>query len=195
MADRYEEPSADDWQYETLDELMCEYVDGTMDPAVRVVFEEYLAANPDIAAKAGCLKKTRSLLCQYGCHVEAPKGLHTRLRSRLACEMMQTQQAPLMAKTAEKVAPFVTVTSAVVVMVFVGMLASTFFIEVYSHESSGSPSVSQIRATPQHAGFADSKATFTSPPRVYPDDPLEAYTSFADTLRQTMPSLLVDSAP
>lgn len=194
MADRYDEASEDGWQCETLDELLCEYVDGTMDPSVRVVFEEYLAANPDIAAKAGCLKQTRSLLCQYGCHVEAPKGMHMRLRSRLACEMMRTQPMPLMAKTAEKVAPFVTVTSAVVVMVFVGMLASTFFVEAHSQETDLPSAVSHMRTPPQQAGFAQPLHPQRSP-RLYPDDPKPTYEVFGDTLDHARTPRFANSAP
>lgn len=194
MTNRYNDTPDDDWFCETLDELMCEYVDGTMDPDVRVVFEEFLTANPEIAAKAGCLKKTRSLLCQYGCHVEAPKGLHTRLRSRLAWEMLQNQPKPLMAETAEKMAPFVTMTSAVVVVVFVGLLASTFFLDIQPHSATASPPM----ATPPISRLETSASDL--PTHVWLSSPqlpsMDNHPVSSDTVQQAQAfPLLVKSAP
>ena len=49
-----------------MDELLCEYVDGTMDPTVRDVFEECICADPGLAKKVRELQGTRSLLNSYG---------------------------------------------------------------------------------------------------------------------------------
>ena len=51
--------------YEWLDEWLCEYVDGTMDPSVEAVFEQYVEANPELRAHIERLRQTRELLC--GC--------------------------------------------------------------------------------------------------------------------------------
>mgnify|MGYP006427687207 CR=1 FL=1 len=59
-------PPSDDTPYAWLDEWLCEYVDGTMDPALEAVFEEYLRANPELSAHVERLKETRELLCACG---------------------------------------------------------------------------------------------------------------------------------
>jgi hypothetical protein len=51
--------------YEWLDEWLCEYVDGTMDPSMEAVFEQYVEANPELKAHVERLQKTREILC--GC--------------------------------------------------------------------------------------------------------------------------------
>jgi hypothetical protein len=71
---------------EQLDEFMCEYVDGTMDPAVRAAFEEYLEANPGLAAHVRCLCQTRSMLCSYGGR-HADASLEEQIRQRVAGEL------------------------------------------------------------------------------------------------------------
>lgn len=52
--------------YHWLDEWLCEYVDGTMDPSLRAVFDEYLDANPALAEHVERLRRTRDLLCACG---------------------------------------------------------------------------------------------------------------------------------
>ncbi len=69
-----------------LDELLCEYVDGTMDHVVCRAFEECLAMDHGLAAQVKRLRSTRSLLCRYRC--KAPRDLRARVRRRLAEEMM-----------------------------------------------------------------------------------------------------------
>jgi len=52
--------------YRWIDEWLCEYVDGTMDPSVEAVFEQYVEANPELKAHIERLRQTRELLCQCG---------------------------------------------------------------------------------------------------------------------------------
>lgn len=59
-------PDDDEPTYEWLDEWLCEYVDGTMDPSLEAVFEKYVEANPELKAHVERLKKTRELLCNCG---------------------------------------------------------------------------------------------------------------------------------
>ena len=47
-----------------LDEFLAEYVDGSMDPTVRAVFEELMRVNPEVAERVCYLKHVRSELCQ-----------------------------------------------------------------------------------------------------------------------------------
>jgi anti-sigma factor RsiW len=61
----------DDVPYEWLDEWLCEYVDGTMDPSLEAVFEQYVEANPELKAHVQRLKETRRLLCECGLPPEA----------------------------------------------------------------------------------------------------------------------------
>jgi hypothetical protein len=56
----------DDAPYEWLDEWLCEYVDGTMDPSLEAVFEQYVEANPELKSHIQRLKETRKLLCECG---------------------------------------------------------------------------------------------------------------------------------
>jgi anti-sigma factor RsiW len=56
----------DEPSYEWIDEWLCEYVDGTMDPSLEAVFEKYVEANPDLKAHVERLQETRDLLCNCG---------------------------------------------------------------------------------------------------------------------------------
>ena len=94
MAESYDCTGDGDCSYSWLDELLCEYVDGTMDRAVRQAFEEYLHTDPVLAQQVECLRCTRTLLCRHGCQVHAPQGLRARVHRRLAWEMMRPQPFP-----------------------------------------------------------------------------------------------------
>lgn len=98
MREDYHDPDSlrpeDDCPFSDLDELLCEYVDGTMDPAVRQVFEEYLRTNPALAHHVARLRRTRELLAQHStCRLRAPDGFQARLRQQLAFEMMREQRS------------------------------------------------------------------------------------------------------
>lgn len=121
MCEGYQ-PTGDDDHSGLDDEFLCEYVDGTMDPVVRVAFEEYLQANPQVAEHVRRLRNTRQLLCQYGCRCTAPQGLQARLRRELACEMVRAQM-PLFPAVTSNLRSAAAFTSAMVVMLVVGMMA------------------------------------------------------------------------
>ena len=57
-------PSDDDQPYSWINEWLCEYVDGTMDPALEAVFTSYVEANPELKAHIEDLQHTRNLLNQ-----------------------------------------------------------------------------------------------------------------------------------
>jgi ferric-dicitrate binding protein FerR (iron transport regulator) len=92
MAERYDDPPGDaplgdegalaggDGSYEWIGEWLCEYVDGTMDPSMQAVFEEYIEANPELAAHIERLCRTRSLLGSCECRDEASERVKERLR-------------------------------------------------------------------------------------------------------------------
>ena len=75
-----------DDQYPWLGEFLCEYVDGTMDPAVHAAFEECLRGDAHLADHVGRLVQARRALCRYGCRVQAPCDLHEALHRRIAGE-------------------------------------------------------------------------------------------------------------
>ena len=60
-------------RYEWLDEWLCEYVDGTMDPSLETVFEQYVEADAELKAHVQRLQQTRELL--RGCDAsDAPRA-------------------------------------------------------------------------------------------------------------------------
>ncbi len=73
--------------YPWLSELLCDYVDGAMEPRARALFEEHLKGSPDLAAHVQRLLETRQVLCAYGCRrLATPCNLHQRLHLRIAQE-------------------------------------------------------------------------------------------------------------
>jgi hypothetical protein len=113
---REPEPFAD------LDEFLCEYVDGEMDPTVKTVFEEYIGTDPALAEHVECLRRTRAMLCAYSCRVDAPCGLHARLHSRLKQELNQVPW--LITSTASPRTVFTGFASVVAVLFMAGIFMS-----------------------------------------------------------------------
>ena len=111
---------------EQLDEFLCEYVDGTMDPAVRAAFEEFLEANPSLAAHARCLCHTRSMLCSYGGR-HAGATLEEQIRQRVAGEL--TRKARVEATFLSRLGKAAMATSVVSLMLILGMMAGLASVE------------------------------------------------------------------
>lgn len=80
---------SDENDFADLDEWLCEYVDGTIDPIVREALEEYMQSNPALASHVESLMETRHLLCSFGCKHKAPSELQPLLRYRLANEIVE----------------------------------------------------------------------------------------------------------
>ena len=112
MANGYH--NAGEHKFADLDEWLCEYVDGTIDPVVCQALEEYMQHNPELASHVERLRETRHLLCQYGCSYQAPSGLQPRLRRRLATEIVQESE-PLLGSTTMHLMTLATVTSVVAI--------------------------------------------------------------------------------
>lgn len=110
MADGYQNAGAND--FTDLDEWLCEYVDGTIDPVVCKALEEYMQQTPELASHVERLRETRHLLCQYGCSYQAPHGLQPRLRRRLATEIIE-EAKPLLGSTGIHLISLATLTSVV----------------------------------------------------------------------------------
>ncbi len=127
MVESYDCIGDGDCSYSWLDELLCEYVDGTMDRAVRQAFEEYLHTDPVLAQQVERLRCTRTLLCRHGCQVHAPQGLQARVRRRLAWEMMRPQP-PYFPRAASRLDAFVAVGSVAAAVVMVSLLVGAVLL-------------------------------------------------------------------
>ena len=86
MTEGYDVPSGHDTAWRGLDEYLCEYVDGEMDPVVRHVFEELVRSDPDLASHVSCLCKVRDVLRSQCQCARAPAGFVPRLSGRIVRE-------------------------------------------------------------------------------------------------------------
>lgn len=111
--DQYEQPD------DQLDEFLCEYVDGTMDPAVREAFEEFLGANPSLADHVRCLCRTRNMLCSYGGR-HGRASLEAQIRHRVAFEL--DRKSRVEATYLERLGKAAMATSFVSLVVILGMM-------------------------------------------------------------------------
>ena len=120
-------PELPDSVDDALDELLCEYVDGAMDPTVQVVFEEYLESNPELAAHVACLCETRNMLCRVGaCHC-ASVSLQAQLLIKLANELSRKSQAS--EAVWSRLGNAALLTSAVGLVLIVGMMAGATVLQ------------------------------------------------------------------
>ena len=112
--------------YSWLNEWLCEYVDGTMDPSLRRVFEKYVEANPDLKAHIERLRHTRELLCRCSRSAEqeppesVPESVRARVREKVECDLLRTPHSLQDAVMERPVTAFV---SSFVVALVVGMFA------------------------------------------------------------------------
>lgn len=113
--------TVDDDHPDLEDEFLCEYVDGTMDPVVREVFEEYVRENPSLREHIECLRDTRLLLCHYGCRCHAPHDLQDRLRQEITCDLMQGQ-VPFHILVADRLKGVATISSAMALLLLIGLV-------------------------------------------------------------------------
>lgn len=120
--DNHEYAAGDDGcPYSWLNEWLCEYVDGTMDPSLQAVFEEYVEANPELAEHIEELRHTRQLLCQ--CRKEqrvSSDEVRARVQGQVEGEMLRS---PRSFTGTVKEYPAVTVASSMVVALVIGMFA------------------------------------------------------------------------
>ena len=131
-----------------LDELLCEYVDGTMDPVVRRSFEEYMAVEPELAEQVERLRRTRSLLCRHGCRLQAPEGLQARVRRRMAWEMMRAQR-PVFPEALSRLGNYAAFASVLVIILMAGMLVGAYLHDDPSQATAeGTPVVPDRLALP-----------------------------------------------
>jgi len=134
----YDDSGEQPCPYSDLDEFLCEYVDGEMDPAVRAAFEEIVSRDPALAEHVECLRRTRALLCAYSHRIGAPCSLQARLHYELSRELMQ-EKAPLLSPVTSRLGRVATLASAVVLTLAIGLYVSeTSFTDTMSTESAAS---------------------------------------------------------
>ena len=114
--------------YEWLDEWLCEYVDGTMDPSVEAVFEQYVEANPGLKAHVERLRQTRELLC--GCDAPDDPLAGSRVEVREEPEENLLQSSPTLPDRARgRPALTVGIVSSIAVALVVGFLAGSVLVD------------------------------------------------------------------
>ncbi len=109
-----------------LDEFLCEYVDGTMDAAVKEAFEEFLEANPSLAAHAQCLCRTRNMLSSYGGR-HGRASLEAQIRHRVAIELERKNRVE--STYLSRLGKAAMATSFVSLMVILGMMVGLQTVE------------------------------------------------------------------
>ena len=140
----------DDCPYVWISEWLCEYVDGTMDPSMQAVFEEYMEANPELSAHVERLCRTRALLNGCDCRQEATERAKARLHHQTkqaeeevpAPADLEAAAGPLAEKNLEEkdvseqltaplsIGTVAAVASAMTLMLGVGMVAgATLFVD------------------------------------------------------------------
>jgi hypothetical protein len=134
--------------YEWLDEWLCEYVDGTMDPSVEAVFEQYVEANPELKAHVERLRQTRDLLC--GCDApDMPASDPQPGRSSGAEEDLLPSSPSLPEQASEHPAAALGLASSIAVALVVGFLAGSVLVDPTTFSPAPPVSTVEGQAPPQ----------------------------------------------
>lgn len=125
----------DDVPYKWLDEWLCEYVDGTMDPSLEAVFEQYVEANPKLRAHVQRLKQTRELLCECSLSAGATEDLESEICTEVECDLMASS-APLSDAVRARPLAAAGILSSVAIALVIGFLVGA---TVVGSQGSGTP--------------------------------------------------------
>jgi len=148
-------PSSDgEPPYSWIDEWLCEYVDGTMDPSMEAVFEQYVEANPELKAHIKRLRKTRDLLSRIGTSSSPGDALPSPPPS--APEVPSESTPSTTASLASKKG--LGLVSSVTVALAVGFLAGTLFVG-----TPGTGTAPSATASDRPAASPPSQSAQTSP--------------------------------
>ncbi len=159
-------PGDSDQPYGWIDEWLCEYVDGTMDPAIEAVFTSYVEANPQLKEHIEELQQTRDLLKQCR-HVpdDSPSADHActnvcnQVESDLLCSKLSFREA-LDQRPQFTAGLFASVITALVIGVVVG---ATVIQPMPPSSASGSASSEGV-TTEQHMAADRPALPATMPP-------------------------------
>ena len=128
MCERYDTSDSEDDKYSSMDELLCEYVDGTMDRATRRAFEELLHSDLEFAEHVRELTRTRAMLCEYRWRINAPNGFSGRLQREITDEMMRAQE-PILTENSHRLRQATTLSSIMVAMLLAGLVSGSLLAE------------------------------------------------------------------
>lgn len=135
--------------YEWLDEWLCEYVDGTMDPSLEAVFEQYVEANPELKAHVQRLQQTRELL--GGCTAPDTPSTDPQVEVCTEVEDDLLQTSTVLPGLGARSAAALGVASAVVVALVVGFLAGSMLVETGPFSPTPVVSTVQESSPPVHS--------------------------------------------
>lgn len=110
--------------YSWLDEWLCEYVDGTMDPSLEAVFEQYVEANPELKAHVERLRETRDLLCRCAPPEEPSSDVEAEVCREVECDMLQSP-APVAGALQDRPIAALGLVSSIAVALVIGFLIGT----------------------------------------------------------------------
>ena len=174
MEEGYEHSEEND--FADMDEWLCEYVDGTIDPVVREALEEYMQSNPALASHVERLRETRHLLCRFGCRHKAPSQLQPRLRYQLANEIIRDAE-PLLTRYNIHLTAVAAISSLAAILLIIATTTGTSFeftsMDTRSVQNPASQNVQlpvwqaspveQLQSLPIHARFTDQIQTSIVP--------------------------------
>lgn len=150
-------------RYEWLDEWLCEYVDGTMDPSLEAVFEQYVDANPELKAHVERLQETRELLCNCRPPTEAPSDIERKVCAEVECDMLRSS-APVVQILWERPLVVLGLASSMTVALVVGFLVGVAAVDA-PLEPSGPPSTSESEARTPVVHYTQPASRELPPPR------------------------------
>lgn len=113
--------------YDWLDEWLCEYVDGTMDPSLEAVFEKYVEANPELRAHVKRLRQTRELLC--GCDLPEEPSSETQAEVCTEVENDLLHSSSLSGIAGNRRLAVLGFATSVVAALVIGFLAGSMFVD------------------------------------------------------------------
>ncbi len=163
-----EVPGDGDRPYEWLDEWLCEYVDGTMDPSLKAVFEQYVEANPELKAHVERLQETRNLLCECGLPEEPSSDLESKICTEVEWDMLRSSTPVSDALWRRPMAAFGVASSVVVALVIGFLMGATVVDPPSSTFTASPPSTNRVAAgadpspsapTPVHTPWLDPVST------------------------------------
>ena len=157
----------EDLPYEWIDEWLCEYVDGTMEPALEAVFEQYVEANPELKAHVERLQETRNLLCECGPSKAPPPDLEAKICTEVECDMLQSDASVSEVISNRPLAAF-GLASSVVAALVIGFLVGAMLVEPSPSRLSNSTSTVDRGASGAHTTSPRPIQTTTVSPEVPP---------------------------
>jgi len=135
--------------YEWLDEWLCEYVDGTMDPSVEAVFEQYVKANPELKAHVERLRQTREILRDCDApETPLPEEVQTKACSEMEKDLFQSP-AVFPDETGERSAAALGIASSIAVALVVGFLAGSMLVDPDTFSSASMVSTAEEQSPSQ----------------------------------------------